>query len=906
MVASESRFSANGVDAVMDNVQKLFREVADLNAEAQSQYFEDHGIEGDLRREVESLLRFDRGSSDHLKNVVGATVEEFLDSAPDRFCGSYELVRLLGEGGMGSVHLAQRKDGEVDLQVAIKLICGSASHLLFRDRFLRERQILASLNHPGITRLLDAGHTKSGQPYLVMEYVDGTPIDVYSRTLTLEEKLKLLLLVCEAVAYLHRNLVIHRDLKPSNILVESGGTPKVLDFGIAKFLDESSDRNVTKDRLLTPGFASPEQVKGTAKTTATDVYSLGAVLYDVLTGRSPHEIAPGQESIEEAIYSVDPVSVIKINPAIPRDLDYVVRKALRKEPAERYPTVDAFADDLRAVLESRPIKVRSGDVWYRTRKFLRRHWIPVAAAALVIVSLSVGLYVANRQRVIAERRFNQLHALSNRLLGPELGTYDLKLSNKLISLSIQALEGLGSEALHDKALALDISKAYLRIARNQGVPEWNQQGQYAAAEESLSKANAFADSVLRADPNNREALWLSGNIAHDRAVTAYAERSYERVLAYSPKAVDVFDRLARLGNLTRREINGATYMYGDLAEVHLGLHRFADAAHYARLGTEISKETPTVPGPRGQAFNMLAGALMYSGYFEGALNAIHESQKQLEQLRREDPYPRYIALILSQTRCREGLMLGEDGGVNLNHPLEAAVPLQEAFDALEPFVQKDSNDFEARSAIAVAGHYWGDVLRHSNPKKALEVYDHSLERIREVPNDVAARRVETLLLAGSSYAARWLHRENDARDRIDAAFRLLNDTKDYPTGSISAGSEADTAMRALADQYAETGQLEQALEIYQELLRKIMASNPDPHNDLLNSVSVSRLHTSLATLLRRLGRKDEAVPLEAGRLELWRYWSRKLPNNPFVRRQLEARLPQENENTSAKSRSQFR
>jgi len=274
MVGSESRFSANGVDSVMNDLQKLFREVADLNAEARSLYFEAHGIQGNLRSEVESLLRFDRGSSDHLKNVVGATVEEFLNSKPDRFCGPYELVRLLGEGGMGSVYLAQRKDGEVDLQVAIKVIRGASSPRLFRDRFLKERQILASLKHPGITRLLDAGHTKSGQPYLVMEYVDGTPIDVYCRTLSFEAKLRLFLLVCDAIAYLHRNLVIHRDLKPSNILVESSGAPKVLDFGIAKFLDESADGSVTRERMLTPDFASPEQVKGTAKTTATDVYSL--------------------------------------------------------------------------------------------------------------------------------------------------------------------------------------------------------------------------------------------------------------------------------------------------------------------------------------------------------------------------------------------------------------------------------------------------------------------------------------------------------------------------------------------------------------------------------------------------------------------------------------------------------
>jgi tetratricopeptide (TPR) repeat protein len=164
-------------------------------------------------------------------------------------------------------------------------------------------------------------------------------------------------------------------------------------------------------------------------------------------------------------------------------------------------------------------------------------------------------------------------------------------------------------------------------------------------------------------------------------------------------------------------------------------------------------------------------------------------------------------------------------------------------------------------------------------------------RVREIPNDVAARRVEALLLAGSSYAARWIHREKDARDRIDDAFRLLDETKDYPAESISAGSEADITMRALADHYAETGQREQALEIYQELFRKIMASNPDPQNDLLNAVYVSRLHTSLATLLRGMGKGDEAALLEADRLELWRYWKGKLPNNPFVQRQLEARLP---------------
>jgi serine/threonine protein kinase len=873
-------------------IEELFHSVADLTAEARTHYFVEHEVDEKTRQEVEALLTFDSGASSFLQrdiSIAASWALPQLDPSGWR-CGPYRLLQVIGRGGMGAVYLAERADGEVTQQVAVKLLPPGAGAIQ-RDRFLQERQILASLTHPNIARMLAAGHVENGQPFLAMEFVEGKPIDIFCAGLGIRQKVSLFLKVCAAVGYLHRNLIVHRDLKPSNILVTAEGEPRLLDFGIAKILDIATDTTITSMRMLTPDYASPEQVTGGRISTATDIYSLGAVLYQLLTSQPAHEFEDhSPETITRVVTTREVTRPSLRAPELKGDLEFILLKALRKDPQERYGTVEQLAEDLNAFLDSRTVKARSGNAWYRARKFLRRYWVPVIAAALVVVSLSVGLYVANRQRIIAERRFSQLHALSRRLLDleKELGVTDLKLRNKLISLSIQYLEGLGREALHDRALALEVSNAYLRIAENQGVPEWNQQGQYAEAEKSLSKAKAFADSVLGADPDNRQALWLSANIAHDRAVTAYAERNYERVLAYSPNVVDAFSRLAQLGNMTKHEINGATYMYGDLAEVHLGLHRFSDAARYARLGIEISKETSTFPGPRAQAFNMLAGALMYSGDFQGALDAIDESKKQLQQLRRDNPYPSYNGLILSQTRCREGLILGEDGGVNLDRPLEALAPLQEAFDAMELFAQKDADYFEARSVVALAGHYLGDVWRHSNPQRALEVYDHSLVRIREIPNDVAARRAEAVLLAGSSYAARWMHRDQDSKDRIDAAFRLLSGTKDYPAESISAGSEADIAMRALADHYAETGQPGQAVEIYQQLFHKIMASNPDPQNDLLNSVYVSRLHTSLALLLRRVGRESEAVPLEAVRLDLWQHWNRKLPGNPFVQRQLEA------------------
>ncbi len=875
--------------------ETLFHALVELSPGEREAYFRAHTVPSELRSEVEALLRFDTGSDKEIVESVAFLTQKWVgneETETVRF-GPYRLIRLLGTGGMGSVYLAERVDGEVEQRVAVKFLHSSGDTAKFRDRFLRERQILAKLSHSGIARLIDAGHTAQGRPYLAMDYIEGTPIDAYSESLDLRAKLALFLRVSEAVSYAHRNLIVHRDLKPSNILVDSSGTPKLLDFGIAKIIDEGLDQTGTQDRLLTPEYASPEQIRGSEQSTATDIYSLGAILYKLLTGRSPHASSNGsrQELMNAVLNAEAPVPSVVAN--VPRDLDFIVAKALRKEPEERYPSVEAIADDVRAFLEFRPVRTRSANFWYRSRKFVRRYWIPVSAAAVAIISLAAGLYIAERQRAIAEGRVAQLRQLSlqqlqfeSHLNGQTEG--ELQLHNKMVADSIQYLESLRPEALRDKQLALQIGAAYLRVARIQGVPEWNQMGRYAEAEKSLSKAAEMANAVLATDPTNREAIWQVANVAHDRAVVAYAERRPEEVMAWSPKAVEGFDRLARLGNLTRREINGATYIYGDLAEVHTALHRFQDAIRYARLGIDYSRNTSTVPGPRAQAFNMLAGALTYLGDLQGAQEAIRQARQLWEQLRRDEGDTGYTRSILYQTRCREGLLLGEEGGVNLNRPKEAADRLQEAFDATETFAQASRADYYSRDCIATAGHYLGDVLRRTNPRRALEVYDHSLMRIREVPSDVSARRLEVLLLAASSYAARGMHREGDAMARIDSAFRLLRDIGDYPAAVLKPGSEADIAVRALADHDAETGQFDQAIRSYQELRRSLLASNPDPRSDLLNAVSLTALDASLAALLRRAGAAEQAAALEAGNREIWRHWEQQLPGNPFVHRELTA------------------
>lgn len=875
-------------------VEELFHELVDLSPAARTEYFAGHPVDEQTRRDVEVLLAFDPSASSALMRDISDAASRALPrlelsefAANGHRCGPYRLLEVIGRGGMGAVYLAERADGEVQQRVAVKLLPRGAGDPQ-RERFLQERQILASLTHPNIARLLDAGHIENGQPFLAMEYVDGQPIDVFAGGLSLRQKIALFLKICAAVGYLHRNLVVHRDLKPGNILVTAEGEPKLLDFGIAKILGLATDSTLTSMRMMTPDYASPEQAAGARVSTAMDIYSLGAVLYRLLTDKPPHEFEDTSlAAITTAIATREVTRPSRWAPELKGDLESILMKALRKEPRERYATVEQFAEDLQAWVESRPVRARSGNAWYRTRKWVRRYWLPVGAALLVIASLSAGLYLANRQRVIAERRFGQLHELSTKLidLEPDLGTVDPELGHKLVALSIQYLEGLGGDALHDKQLSLEIGNAYLRVARLQGVPAWNHQGQYDEAERSLSKADLFADSVLRADPRNRDALWILANAAYDRAIIAYAQRKPERVLAYSPKAVEGFDRLARLGNLTRREINAATYIFAGLADVHIALHRFDDAVHYARLGIEYSRNTPGIPGPRAQCFNTLAVALMDSGDVPGALSAMQEARRQMEQVRREDRHPRYIAAILGEVRSREGIILGDEESVGLNRPLEAAAALQEAFDALEDLAQKNAKDAEDRSDQALDGWHLGNILRRTDPRRAFEVYEHALVRIREVPNDVAARRTEALLLAGSSYAARRLHREDDARTRIDTAFRLLRETRDYPTETIRPGSEADVVVRALADDYAGTGRFAQAVDTYQELYRRIVASNPGPESDLVNAAHISRLYASLAALLRRVGRKDEAAALEKNRAGLWQHWRRKLPDNPFVLRQ---------------------
>jgi serine/threonine-protein kinase len=424
------------VAEVLDVV--LSREPAEWNAVL------DDSCSGDpeLRREVEALLRHAgtaAGFLQHPPAAVAAAVlsdvdERALPPVEGRRIGQYRLVREIGRGGMSRVLLAERADGQFEQQVAIKLLRPGFDSEIDQGRFRAERQILASLHHPNIARLLDGGVTDEGQPYLVIEYVDGEPIDVYCdrRALSVAERVRLFLDVAMATQYAHRNLIVHRDLKPSNILVTADGTVKLLDFGIAKLLEPGAAAAVppvtrTGQRWMTPEYAAPEQIRGAPVNTLTDVYQLGMVLYELVGGRRPFSTrTESLHALEEAVLHEEPPPPSAAWPqgdprrkALRGDLDAIVLKALRKEPERRYPSAAAIADDLQRQRSGRTVLARPDSAGYRLAKFVGRNRTAVAAAAVAVLALVGSTVFALRQMREAERQRDDARAQRDRAVYEE-------------------------------------------------------------------------------------------------------------------------------------------------------------------------------------------------------------------------------------------------------------------------------------------------------------------------------------------------------------------------------------------------------------------------------------------------------------------------------------------------------
>jgi non-specific serine/threonine protein kinase/serine/threonine-protein kinase len=499
---------------------------------------------------------------------------------------------------MGQVYLAVRADDEYKKRVALKIVKRGMDTEEIVRRFRNERQILAGLDHPNIGKLLDGGTTENGLPYFAMEYVAGKPITDYcdGRKLPTVERLKLFRQVCAAIQFAHQNLVIHRDIKPSNILVTEDGTPKLLDFGIAKVLNpelsgQTIDPTATALRLMTPEYASPEQVRGETITTASDVYSLGVVLYELLTGhrpyrvksRAPHEILrivceeePEKPStavsrVEEGTsrdgskpITLTPEFVSRTREGEPErlrrklrgDLDNIVLMAMRKEAQRRYTTVNQLSEDIRRHLEGLPVVARHDTFTYRVEKFVQRNRAAAIAASAVLLALIVGIVtttwqarVAGQERARAERRFNDVRQLANSLLfelHDDIETLpgSTPVREKLVKRALQYLDVLAQEASSDLSLQLELAEAYLKVGKVQYFPLTASLGDIAGALQSYRKALSIVESLFAQNPHDaairRAYASAHKNVGDVLAVSGEAEKA----LQHQRKALPIFETLS--------------------------------------------------------------------------------------------------------------------------------------------------------------------------------------------------------------------------------------------------------------------------------------------------------------------------------------------------------------------------
>ncbi len=450
--------------------------------------------------------------------------------------GAWETVRTLGAGGMGTVFLVRRADGEFEQQGALKLIAPHLAGEYFLERFRTERQILAHLNHPNITKLIDGGVEAGGAPYLVMEFVDGVPLDRFAdeHRLPVEARLRLFLKVCDAVEFAHRNLIVHRDLKPGNILVDSLGEPKLLDFGTARLIPQAAGDAVTQHRFVTPRYASPEALHRGPVTTQTDVFSLGVLLYEQITGARPFgddstppsdilrrvtsgEIAPPQSMITDSAARVRSVTPRELRRLAGGDLARILEKATRAGLDERYASVADFAADLRAYLDGRPVKAQPPSFRYTARKYLRRHWRPVTAGVVMVLGLAGAALFSQRQARLAERRLRDLRDLANYLVfdihnGLQRLPGSTPLQRETVERALAYLDGLAAEAGGDRPLHLQLAEGYLKLADVLGNPYRASLGENAAALRTYTKASEALAPLVSRDPRDAEVRRLSAAI----------------------------------------------------------------------------------------------------------------------------------------------------------------------------------------------------------------------------------------------------------------------------------------------------------------------------------------------------------------------------------------------------------
>lgn len=696
-------------------IETLFHLASELPPAEVAQFLSEKSSGEFVRSEVEALLNHTIGAEEALLTTISAEAESFqrkeADSQKGKRIGAYNLVSEIGRGGMGTVYLAVRSDEQFQQQVAIKVISrGMASESALR-RFRRERQVLADLAHPNISRLLDGGTTPEGFPFFAMEYLEGLAITEYCQKncLSTAERLRLFLPVCDAVHYAHRQLVIHRDIKPGNILVTREGIPKLVDFGIAKLVDSGKKESGSPQVALTFGFASPEQLQGGVITTAADIYSMGVVLRTILDAGCKAPVGG--------------------------DLAFILARATRAVPQERYNSAQEFGEDIRRYLAGRPVLAHPDGAAYRISCFVRRHRLNVLLASCLagLTLVGMGLYV--RQARLAQRRFQELHHLANSFVFDiddkirELPGSTLA-RTEVAKKAVEYLNALAAEKSGDKELQREVANAYRRIADLQGGALTSNVGDSAGARRSYERSIALLEPL--SDKESRK------DLARSYSKLAWLERvggNVGRAQQITEKALPVAASGATEGDPDSRAVLAeihllATWVYNELGKVDLaGDHARKGLALYAAL----SATNPDYRSGLADGYSALGGVQIRLGQTGEALESYRRTVqiREVQAARKQNDPETLRNLMLAHSHI--GDTLGSDTLPSLADPAGALASYQKVLAIASRISAMDPSDKKARMDLSIATMRVANVLAaNKQPKASLERMEEALRITREL------------------------------------------------------------------------------------------------------------------------------------------------------------------------------
>ncbi|MGB8913271.1 MAG: serine/threonine-protein kinase, partial [Candidatus Sulfotelmatobacter sp.] len=818
--------------------------------------------------------------------------------------GPYTLISQIGQGGMGSVWLARRSDGRFERQAAVKFVSLARAGPATEERFKREGSILGRLTHPHIAELLDAGISSHGQPYLILEYVDGKMIDQYCdrRKLDLEARVRLFLDVLAAVAHAHANLIVHRDIKPPNVLVTTGGKVKLLDFGIAKLLEGEGQTGaatlLTRESgsALTPEYAAPEQLTRQPVTTATDVYALGVLLYVLLSGHhpagsnlhSPAELLKAVLEFEpprasDAITADDKliaeqrgVTPDKLRRQLRGDLDTIIAKALKKAPAERYSSVTALADDLQRYLKHEPISARPDTIAYRARKFVHRNRVVVALAIVALIAIVAGSGTAIYQARIAERRFQDVRKLAHAFvfdLHDEVAKLDgsTKAREMMVQTGLQYLDNLARNAGGDLELQKEIAAGYMKIGDAQGYPTQPNLGRMADAMASYRKAGDIYERIAR-----KNGAYLPDLAAFYRSYAGLFRFSNQpqRARELSETAIQTFDRLRARQQLNPEQENLYTRAWCNVGDIDEDVENFQQA--WTEFGRCRELAQAQLNRKRDQqSLNMVAEsaervgtAAQELGHLREALQAFDEDETAVRELLAAEPLnPKFHRSLALMYQFR-GRVYFSDAYPDYRDPKRALENMKLYLQTAQQMLDRDPNNTAARFSVELAMLKVSYCLQKSDPTAAISLARDSIRMLDEMiasnkgeRRRAVSYRVEGLRTLGEAQLnASQLAEARSSADLALAASRELAQTPDERSNLVEALILAGKTSAATGDLAHAESLLREARDLAQEIARSL---------ELTNLIPLATAEESLATFYIHRHRTQEARACYERLVNLW-------------------------------------